>query len=85
MKAPFWTNLVELDLRDNPLTDVAARHLLGAPPPANLTALLLNQTLISADMMQALQQHFGDDVVLKKAPGEENSSEARLSPTGSIG
>ena len=84
VKAPFWSNLVELDLRDNPLTDGAARHLLGAPPPANLTALLLNQTLISADMVQALQQHFGADVVLRKASDEGNSSEAGFSATGAI-
>ena len=63
VKAPFWPNLVELDLRDNPLTGDAAKHFLAAPRPANLMALLLNDTRISADMLQELQRHFGNDVV----------------------
>ena len=61
-RAPFWPNLVELDLRNNPVTDDGARALLDAPVPAELTALRLGGTRIGDSMCDRLRDHFGDAV-----------------------
>jgi uncharacterized protein (TIGR02996 family) len=65
-RARFWPNLVELDLRDNPVTDRAARHLLAAPVPADLTALLLNGHRLSVAARADLRRHFGDRVIMEE-------------------
>lgn len=71
--APFWMNLVELDLRDNQLSDQAARYLLAATPPAELTTLdlRLNET-ISDDLRNQLREHFGHSLLLSE-PGERGA------------
>ena len=62
--APFWPNLVELDLRDNRITDAGAKHLLEAPIPSDLTALLLDGNPIGDGMRDRLRGHFGDRVIV---------------------
>jgi uncharacterized protein (TIGR02996 family) len=64
-RAKFWPNLVELDLRDNPVTDRAARHLLAAPVPADLTTLLLDGYRLSVAARADLRRHFSDRVILE--------------------
>jgi hypothetical protein len=59
-----WPTLVELDLRDNRLTDAGAAHLLAAPIPPDLTALALRGNSFGDEMGQRLRRHFGDRVVL---------------------
>lgn len=63
-RAAFWPNLVELDLRDNRITDAGAEHLLAAPLPPDLTALLLAGNPISDGMWDRLRGHFGDALVV---------------------
>jgi uncharacterized protein (TIGR02996 family) len=64
VRARFWPNLVELDLRKNPVTDPGARHLLSAPIPSDLTALLLDGPGLSPAARAALRRHFGDRLIL---------------------
>jgi Leucine-rich repeat (LRR) protein len=59
----FWPNLTELDLRGNRITDAGAKHLLAAPVPPDLTALLLGGNPISDDMRTKLRRHFGPAVL----------------------
>jgi uncharacterized protein (TIGR02996 family) len=68
--APFWNNLVELDLRDNQLTDQAARYLLAVAPPPELTTLdlRLNDT-IGNEQRNQLREHYGHSLLLSE-PGE---------------
>lgn len=69
-RARFWPNLVELDLRDNPIDDGGARHLLNAPIPPDLTVLLLTTGGLSGDTRTALREHFGERLILEEAaPG----------------
>ncbi|HJZ53423.1 MAG TPA: hypothetical protein VKE74_00605, partial [Gemmataceae bacterium] len=63
--AKFWPKLVELDLRENPITWRAVAHLLLAPVPADLTALLLDGSEIGVDSRAALRQKFGDAVIFE--------------------
>lgn len=57
--AAFWPNLVELDLRDNHLTDAGAAALMDAPIPSDLTALWLGGNRISDPVADRLRDHFG--------------------------
>ena len=59
-RAGFWSNLVELDVRDNDLGDVGAKHLLEAPVPPDLTALWLGGNQVSDAAARRLRDHFGD-------------------------
>src|SRR5262249_52875360 len=62
--ANFWPNLVELDLRKNPIHDGNARHLLDAPVPADLTAILIDSSGLSESARAALREHYGERLVL---------------------
>jgi Ran GTPase-activating protein (RanGAP) involved in mRNA processing and transport len=62
-RAKFWQNLVELDLRDNPITRPGVRHLLDAPVPRDLAALVLSDRIIGAESRKELTKRFGDRVV----------------------
>lgn len=70
-RAAFWPNLVELDLRENPLTDESVRHLLGVVPPADLTALLLDGRGLSESVRAALRRHYGERLVVSGPEPEE--------------
>jgi uncharacterized protein (TIGR02996 family) len=63
-EARFWPKLVELDLRDNQLTDASVRHFLAAPVPPDLVALLLTGNPISDDMRARLREYFGARVIV---------------------
>jgi hypothetical protein len=66
-QATFWPNLVELDLRGNKITDVGAKHLLGAEVPSDLTALLIDGTDLGVKNRAALRRKFGDAVIFEVA------------------
>jgi uncharacterized protein (TIGR02996 family) len=59
----FWPNLVELDLRENPIPPAGVRHLLDAPVPADLTALVLTGDTLGTDSRDELRRKFGERVV----------------------
>jgi uncharacterized protein (TIGR02996 family) len=63
-RAAFWPNLVELDLRDNHLTAAAANHLLAAPVPPDLTALLLAGNPLGDEAVRKLRERFGERLIL---------------------
>ena len=63
-RAKFWPNLVELDLRANPVSAPGVRHLLDAPVPPDLTALLLDGHNLDGTSRADLRRHFGDRVIL---------------------
>ena len=63
IRAKFWPNLVELDLRENPITTAGARHFLDAEVPPDLTALLIDGTHLGVDARAALRRKFGDAVL----------------------
>ncbi len=60
---PVWPNLVELDLRDNRMTDVGVGPLLAALVPPDLTALLLDDRNLTSGTRAALREKFGDAVI----------------------
>ena len=62
-RARFWTTLVELDLRENPIPPAGVRHLLDAPVPPDLTALVLTGDTLDADSRKDLQAKYGERVV----------------------
>ena len=62
-RAKFWENLVELDLRDNPIPSAGVRHLLDAPVPPDLTALVLSGERIWSDSRDELRKRYGERVV----------------------
>lgn len=62
-RARFWPNLVELDLRENPIPPAGVRHLLDAPVPADLTALVLTGDTLGTDSRDELRRKFGERVV----------------------
>ncbi len=62
-RAKFWRNLVELDLRKNPISAVGVKHLLDASVPADLTALVLDGPALGGDNRAALTRKFGDAIV----------------------
>jgi uncharacterized protein (TIGR02996 family) len=61
--ARFWPNLVELDLRENPIPRAGVRHLLDAPIPVDLTALVLTGDTLGQDSREELRRKFGERVV----------------------
>jgi uncharacterized protein (TIGR02996 family) len=67
--AAFWPNLVELDLRENPVSDGGARRLLEVAPPAELTALLLDGSLLGESTRAALRRHYGERLVVSDGGG----------------
>ena len=62
-RARFWPNLVELDLRENPIPAAGVRHLLDAPVPADLTALVLTGDTIGSEARTELGRKYGERVV----------------------
>ena len=68
-RAKFWPNLVELDLRDNPIPSAGVRHLLDAPVPPDLTALVLDGHRLGGDVRKELLRKFGDAVVFRGDTG----------------
>ncbi len=63
-RTQFWPYLVELDLRDNHLTAAGANHLLAAPTPPDLTALLLAGNPLGDEATGKLREHFGERLIL---------------------
>lgn len=61
--AKFWPNLVELDLRDNPIPPAGVRHLLDAPVPPDLIALVLTGNTLGTDARAELRAKYGERVV----------------------
>jgi uncharacterized protein (TIGR02996 family) len=68
-RAKFWPNLVELDLRDNPIPSAGVRHLLDAPVPPDLTALVLDGHRLGGEARRDLLRKFGDAVVFRSDTG----------------
>jgi hypothetical protein len=62
-RAKFWPNLVELDLRGNPIPPSCVRHLLGAAVPDDLTALVLSGESLGAEPRNELRRRYGERVV----------------------
>jgi len=62
-RAKFWRNLVELDLRDNPISVGGIRHLLDAPVPPDLTALVLSINQLGNASRSELRRKYGEAVV----------------------
>jgi uncharacterized protein (TIGR02996 family) len=60
--SPGWPGLVELDLRDNAISDPGARQFLAADRPPGLTALRLGGNPIPDDTRAELRAAFGDVV-----------------------
>ena len=63
-QARWWHGLVEVNLRNNTISAAGVKHLLNAPVPADLTALVLDRGALGGDSRAALQRKFGDAVVL---------------------
>jgi uncharacterized protein (TIGR02996 family) len=63
IRAAFWPNLVELDLRENPIPTAGVRYLLDAPIPADLTALVLTGDTLGVDDRESLRAKYGERVV----------------------
>ena len=63
-QAKFWSNLVELDLRGNAISEFTVRALLEAPVPPDLTALVLEGDSIRVDLQNDLRKKYGDRIVL---------------------
>ncbi len=61
-RAPFWRNLVEIDLTRNPIDDRGGEHLLTAVTPPELTALRLSVNRFSEPVREALVGKFGPAV-----------------------
>lgn len=62
-RGTFWPNLVELDLRENPITPAGVRHLLDAEVPADLMALVLDGEQLEAESRDELRKKYGERVV----------------------
>jgi hypothetical protein len=63
-QARWWHGLTEVNLRNNSISAVGVKHLLNAPLPPDLTALVLDRDLLGGDSRAALQRKFGEAVVL---------------------
>lgn len=61
--ARFWPKLVELNLRDNPISEAGIRHLLDAPVPADLVALVLTESRVESGLRTELSRKYGPRVV----------------------
>jgi uncharacterized protein (TIGR02996 family) len=62
-RARFWSNLVELDIRENPIPPAGVRHLLDAPIPPDLTALVLTGDTLGTDSRKELSRKYGERIV----------------------
>ncbi len=62
-QAKWWPNLVEIDLRNNPVSRVGVKHLLDAPVPPDLAALVLDADTVGGDGRAALAKKFGGAAV----------------------
>ncbi len=62
-RSKFWQNLVELDLRDNPINLTGFRYLMDAPVPPDLTALVLNEDRMGQEVRIGLKKKFGERLV----------------------
>ncbi len=62
-RAKFWHELVELDLRQNPISAAGVKHLLAASVPPALTALVLDRDTLGGDSRAALAKKYGDAAV----------------------
>ena len=67
-EARFWKNLVELDLRGNPIDENGAKHLLKRRPPPELELLRVDPRFPEATQV-ALREHFGGRVEFGDAEG----------------
>ncbi len=63
VRAKFWPNLVELDLRENPIPPAGVQHLLDAEVPADLTALVLTGDQLGTESRNELRKKYRDSVV----------------------
>lgn len=68
VRSKFWPNLVELDARGNSFSAAGVRALIDAPPPADLTALILDGTPLGGSARAALVAHFGAAVKFVAPP-----------------
>lgn len=66
-RSKFWPNLVELDLRGNPLSSPGIDHLLDAAVPGDLAALVFDGDQLGTDSRNRLQKKYGERVVLAAA------------------
>jgi uncharacterized protein (TIGR02996 family) len=62
-RAKFWPQLVEVALDANPISRVGLRHLLDAPVPPDLTALVLDSHQLRADTGGELRKKYGERLV----------------------
>jgi uncharacterized protein (TIGR02996 family) len=67
-RAKFWPNLVEVNLRDNPISAACVRYLLDAPPQPDLAALVLDAGALGPDGRAALARKYGPAAIF--AAGE---------------
>jgi uncharacterized protein (TIGR02996 family) len=67
VRGKFWPGLVELDLRNNPVPPAGLAHLLAAPVPENLVALVLSADRVSREMQAELRRKYGERVVFAAA------------------
>jgi hypothetical protein len=63
VRGKFWGGLVELDLRDNPIPPAGFAHLLDAPLPENLSALVFSADRVGTDTRAELRRKYGERVV----------------------
>jgi uncharacterized protein (TIGR02996 family) len=64
IRSKFWRNLVELDLRDNPISRAGVGYLLDAAIPPDLTALVLDYEQIGTASQNELRKKYGERLVL---------------------
>lgn len=69
MWSAFWPDAVEVDLRNNLITDDGAREMTRVPPPPELTALLLGGNRIGDETRERLRDHFGEAVSFDEEEG----------------
>jgi uncharacterized protein (TIGR02996 family) len=62
-RAKFWSNLVELDLRYNPIPPAGVKHLLDAAVAPDLTALVLDGEQLGEEARKELRRKYGEAVV----------------------
>lgn len=64
IRSKFWQNLVEVDLRRNPISRSGLSYLMDAPVPPDLTALVLNEEQMGSDIRSELRSKYGERMVL---------------------
>lgn len=58
-----WATLVELDLRQNPITEAGAGAVLAAPVPPDFQVLRLDGHLVGDRTREDLRRHLGDRIL----------------------